>query len=490
MKDARGCWGSAKSPYRVLTTRADVWALLTLVVLVLVFAAPLFAHPGRMRDPENGDTLNYYLHLELARRSIIGYGQFPWWTPYVRGGIPLVGHPRDVSLSPVVVPALILGPIPAVKVICLGVYLAAAVGMFYLTRVVLRLSRAGSVAASVLFVTAVWLPARLVSGNYDEWHLVLFPLVLAFYYRSREHWRYLIYGAMVLYVTIIDGKYVIVLFGLYLGLIAGAELVHSALRRRPTLLPLGRLAAMFALAALLATVKIVPMTQLMRGGKAALESPIVEPAEHLSLVARLGVRPCDPGDPTFGTRVADLGTWFAAPLLCVLALAAVPRRMLGWMALLALSLLLMNSRAVPRWMDLFGLLHRLPVFSAIRKPFKYFNFFALFAICLGVAHAVTFVCRWGLVGRAAAVVLALLTGAVPFVWHVRLNAHIFSAQPEDPKVVRADGFYSVAAFDGSEHGQQYRMFKDFFFVREGVGVLNWYDPLNLPCRVVPRYRVE
>jgi hypothetical protein len=524
-----------RTPNRAL----DAAALGVLVTLALLFALPLFAHPGRMRNPENGDTMNYYLHLELARRSMVDYGRFPWWTPYVHGGLPLVGHPRDVSLSPVVLPALVLPAITAVKVICLGIYLVGALGMYYLTRGVMGLGRIGSVAASLLLVTAAWLPVRLVGGNYDEWHFVLFPLLLAFYLRSREHWRYLIYGAGVLYVTLIDGKSIIAIFGLYLALIAAGEVVAGLVRGRataglalrcgrggeaPNRWPFGamsnpfvRLVLLFMLTALLGAVKIAPLQQTMLAARGHMaESGTVpffgksaekgdSPGAQISRPdprrdpGRLDVRRINPADVNFGTQGDDLGTWFVAPLLFLAACVMAPRRMLGWLALLALTVLLMLSQFVPPWMDLFVLLHRLPVFDSVRKPFKYFDFFVLFILCLGAARALggqrgirALSPRRGGGSRGVAeaalrLVLAAATVAVPYLSHIRLNALVFSSPVEGPPVKREGAFYALVAMDPLEARQQYRAYQDFFFVREGVGVLNWYDPLPLPCQAVPRY---
>ena len=168
--------------------------------------------------------------------------------------------------------------------------------------------------------------------------------------------------------------------------------------------------------------------------------------------------------------------------------------MLGWLALVLLSVLLMHGghSALPRWLDPFRLLHRLPVFSAMAKPFKYFNVFVLMGVCVGTGHFLDRLAAWKGRWRGAllAAVLAVPAVGVPFAWHIRLNWHLFDYPVKGPPVMKLPEFYQLEAFDPREKKQRFRMFLDYFFVREGVGILNWYDPMELPCHAVPRFRIE
>jgi len=54
--------------------------------------------------------------LEAARKSIVEYGQWPFWNPWLGGGHSLAGHPLGRTFNPSFVPVLVFGTLPGVKV--------------------------------------------------------------------------------------------------------------------------------------------------------------------------------------------------------------------------------------------------------------------------------------------------------------------------------------------------------------------------------------
>jgi hypothetical protein len=67
------------------------WAAWTGLVAVSALAIPLLRHPGNFGF---GDWDLFLGKYEAARRTIVIWGQFPWWDPWTRGGFPLAANPQ------------------------------------------------------------------------------------------------------------------------------------------------------------------------------------------------------------------------------------------------------------------------------------------------------------------------------------------------------------------------------------------------------------
>lgn len=73
---------------------SSIWerfAVVCLHVTLVVMFLPLFHYPQGL--PIGDWDLGCQWH-EAIRKTIVDYGQFPWWNPWVRGGFPLAGEPQ------------------------------------------------------------------------------------------------------------------------------------------------------------------------------------------------------------------------------------------------------------------------------------------------------------------------------------------------------------------------------------------------------------
>ena len=71
---------------------------------------------------------------EAARRSILDYGQFPWWDPWCRGGFPLAADPQVGVTSPAMPLVLWLGTTPGMAIVTVLCLLLAVEGSYRLAR--------------------------------------------------------------------------------------------------------------------------------------------------------------------------------------------------------------------------------------------------------------------------------------------------------------------------------------------------------------------
>jgi len=488
----------------MLKTRADRIAVGVLVVLVSVWVSPFFvrvlalgpfaatgrwidAWPARPMARLGTDAQNHYTHLALDRVSIVRYGQFPWRTHLVGGGVYLLGHPRDVTLSPVFLPVLLFGEAWGLKVSTAAVYFAAALGMYYLCRVCLGFGPLGSFYAGALLVVAAWLPARLYTGCFDEWHFMLFPLILALFKQARRNWRSGIGAAMLLYVVMVDGKYILPALCLYLALFAMAETAQHLWRRsRRWWEPAPRLAGIVLLVALLGVVKILPMMSILRVDDRTRTDRYTERHvawDWLMLPEKLGAYIDDAvvEVPPAALRVRCVGAGAMALLLALMGFARHPRRLAGWMLLMILGIWLTLWRNMP--LDLFRPLSHLPLFRSIKQPLRFFNWTLLFCLCVMGGRLISTVAGsrkrfWPVL---AAIGLAVGGLEQPLLGNFFIQTNIFT-DPAVPVRWRRD-FRPVVATDPSK--KQHRQWRDHVYIRRNIGVINWYCPLDLPRAAEP-----
>ena len=90
--------------------------------------------------------------LEAARTTIVEYGQWPLWNPWLGGGHSLAGHPLGHAANPSFLPVLVLGTLPGVK---LDVLLYMWIGQIGTARL-LRCLGCGWIGACLGALVASW----------------------------------------------------------------------------------------------------------------------------------------------------------------------------------------------------------------------------------------------------------------------------------------------------------------------------------------------
>jgi hypothetical protein len=106
-------------------------------VLAVVFCAPLFEHPNGLGIIDWDEKLSYY---GAVLKSVIEYGQLPFWNPWKCGGDVLWQNPLVPLLSPVYALATIMPVALAIKVEIVLHYWIGFIGMHLLLTEVVGLT--------------------------------------------------------------------------------------------------------------------------------------------------------------------------------------------------------------------------------------------------------------------------------------------------------------------------------------------------------------
>jgi hypothetical protein len=329
--------------------------------------------------------------LEVARVSVVEYGQLPLWNPYLGGGVSLAGHTLNHTWSPSFAIILLFGTLAGTK-LCIAIYLALAQwGAFRLARSLGQDVMSAAFAATVFSLGGVY-AQRLSHGQFEWIAIAWVPFVIHALDRAREarvagasrfaSIRPVVMAGGFFALLILDGgPYQFAFFGVFLGLYACIRSfeVRAAF-------PVLQLAMSVAIAVGIAAVKLFPVLDLVtRYPRITSEDPFYgapfEPGLFAVLFQMFLSRAQSHDPAMWMPYVLNVGCYVGiVPLvLAGLALGWNAARYRAWIATGAITLWISLGVAAP--IDLWHLLHRLPGFDMLRVPAR-FNVYALLAIAL------------------------------------------------------------------------------------------------------------
>ncbi|MBU2490059.1 MAG: hypothetical protein KKA60_11780 [Proteobacteria bacterium] len=439
------------------------------------------------------DWAEVYFHMAAARDAVLDQGALPLWCPWINGGYPLASHPCDPSLSPLFPVVLAAGQALAPRINAVIFFLLGVLGMGLFASRGLKLSSWGTLAATGLYAVSGWLPARFYSGNYNECSYFLFPLVLYFAWRAGRDRRFAVAGGLTLYVMLAEGKFTYPSVLLFAFLYWALERLLA--RREGRSLTFRSLAAMTGASALFGILKLRLLFTLLSADPYTRDYAqgrfLVSLADQGWLLARMirhhwlavasfppeihepGMMFFSAGGMTLPMGGHYLGIGTAALALALAAAVLRPRRFLAPLVLVLAALALALGDYSRQ--NLFFLLNLVPPFSSMANPMKYFSYFILFGLCVGVGGCFH-ILEEKLTGKsrlARVLAGALAVGLLlpPLLANVRIVPSLFSSPP--PREQAAREFFQA------DRGPVYLLYQ------QGLGVLDWCGNIVLPTAVVP-----
>lgn len=425
---------------------ADAFVAIGLLGLAIVACWPVIASGPRLGfwDWDLFEAL-----LEAARKSVREYGQWPGWNPYLRGGESFAPHPLQTLTSPSFLVVLAMGTLPGIKTWVVVRQLVALLGAYSLGRR-LAFSRTGAIAVAVAFGLASCYAQRVAHGHWNLQALAYLPLCVALGMRAVRpgQWRSRAGAAVVLALTFLDGgPYVFASGVIGLGVCAVVEIARS--RNRSAI---GATALMVALALAISGAKLVPVVSVFEHAGAAVpygpgvmldfyDSEFAPSAGEILYAAWLDRDQASRPD-RFASFFPNVGAYLG-PLGLLLVVVGLALSRVGRIAgLIAVPLIwICLGQAAP--INLWALLHQLPVIDAMRVPAKFTPCTLLAAAVVIGAGVDALVERWRtrrVLRWAPAVAVALF--AIDLLSVSRpVFAHAF---PTDPIPVASGTFHQRA----------------------------------------------
>lgn len=164
--------------------------------LIAFGAALVFALPILLKWSYIGPR-DWELFITMAGvpvRTVLHYGQFPFWNPYIGGGNILFAHPEVGVLSPFFGILLLFGEIVGLKIQVLICWWLGFWGSYLMVRA-LGMSRVSSWMVSFTYFGSSYFALHFAAGHIPFTHFCFLPWLVFFLFKSEENRLYMIGGA-------------------------------------------------------------------------------------------------------------------------------------------------------------------------------------------------------------------------------------------------------------------------------------------------------
>ena len=149
--------------------KLHIYHIITLA-LIMLWCLPYFTSGQRIVW---GDFSFFAQGYEAMRISILEFGQFPWWNPWVSGGIPLYANPQFGLFSIQTVLVFIFGSVMGLKLAIFLYTIAGYFSMHLLLRRYFKIDSVISVALSLVWVFGTFFVNHLPSHFTFVWYMLV-----------------------------------------------------------------------------------------------------------------------------------------------------------------------------------------------------------------------------------------------------------------------------------------------------------------------------
>lgn len=376
--------------------RAELFSKFGIIVLVALVTAIFFSWP-LIKNIQNWgiqDWDNHYVYAQVPRITILKYFQFPLWNPYHCGGMSEIGNPQNIFFSPAFLVILILGPVIGYKFLFLLHLVIGILGMIYLSRY-FGLTFKGAYLSALIYCCSGLIILPFVAGMPLFLNIAWIPWLTLIFWKtstSKNQMANLIIVALLLANMYLFSFHYIVLVLIY---VLSLNLVQVL--REKNLWLIKRFLIVLGVFLGISAVKLLPNIELMSQFPRPIEVTFESGYSLESLAFSLFSRKQD--FDKFKSRL-NLNQFFINNFSYNLDENGIYIGLIGGFLLI---LGIWQSRKIPKsflslmgiflWLsfgfnfpiNIFGLVHQLPLLNMIRTPQRYRFFFMIFvALLIGV----------------------------------------------------------------------------------------------------------
>lgn len=188
-------FGQIKLSDNLLDTRKKkIFFALILCVPIIIFCMPLLLSGNRIAY---GDADYQYQMYAAFRITLLHYHQFPWWNPWMDGGIPLFANAQFGPISITSLMVIIFGVVMGIKIASVVYIIVGFFGFLVLARRYFKQPLLRSVLISYIWAFTSFTTYRIIGGHYTFLLAQYLPWVLYLYLtRIKSKWRWLQLGLL------------------------------------------------------------------------------------------------------------------------------------------------------------------------------------------------------------------------------------------------------------------------------------------------------
>jgi len=324
------------------------------------------------------------LQVSVATDSIVKYRQLPLWNPYHCGGNVMIADPQGTSISPLQLATTMFKPVHAVKIAIVLTLLIGLLGSYRLSKHMMT-GVYGPYLSSIAYMGAGVFYMHIAEGHVTWLSMCWLPWAFYFFLKSNEDLKYTVFSAAATAMIILGGNVYLAFYtSLFLALYA---LLNSLINPgKISMRPYQSLVLVFLLTALFAAVKIVPVLEFYTSDYYSDVRTYNSGGFTVSgLFDSLLNRNQGLSHHMAGLRNSNLwpnyGAYMGAIPLVLAALGVFTSRKRTWPLAVALFFFAILALANNSTINLWGLLHDIPVFSSFRRPAR---MILVVAFCISV----------------------------------------------------------------------------------------------------------
>ena len=431
------------------------WPYAVYALLSAYFCAPLFVRPNGLGINDWDQHLFYYGSVV---KSVLEYGQLPFWNPWYCGGNVLWQNPQIPLLSPALPLSGVVSLALAMKINILLHYFVGLVGM----HVLLTAGLGVSFAPAVMFLSAVGalggaMALHLAVGHSVFLPCLYLPLQLYFCLRSIKTGavRDIAAGGILMALMIYNGALHVVPMSIAGLGVLGVFATIGTRRWRPVIVTALIVVAGFAYAA----PKLLPVTLWVRSSSFTDVRTVIEHPDRMS-VEMIAHAYLDRFQNTglrfelqrsrwheYGNYIGAVATLLIlASVIWALAIRKTPERWLGAsLALTSALLLALSAGEFSAWAPA-SMVGHVPLFSSFRIPSRYTIAFVLFGLATvgWVVHVLEHDTPWSPRVSAFVGIVCALAAADVVLQNRGLLERVFSLPPMEQRLAVAKGVTALS----------------------------------------------
>lgn len=139
------------------------------LILIFIWCLPYFFTGDKL---EWGDFSYFSQAYEAVRISILQYQEFPWWNPWVSGGVPLYANPQIGVFSPQTLLVLVFGAPLGLKFALAGFTFLGYFSIYILLRSYFKVGSGTATLLSLIWVFSSFFVAHLPSHFTFAWYML------------------------------------------------------------------------------------------------------------------------------------------------------------------------------------------------------------------------------------------------------------------------------------------------------------------------------